>query len=115
MKKNIFIIAFSLLTIISCVIGRREGVIQKPDASYLHFTTINNENLKSTLSLVIDDAQPFAVEIDKTTGSNTRFTYKKLYQISPGKHNIKVYKDGNLVIEKLIYVGNQETVEIEIK
>jgi hypothetical protein len=115
MKKKLFIIAFSLLTIISCIIGRREGTVQKSDASYLHFTTLNDENLKSSLSLVIDDGQPFVVEIDQTTNRNTRFTNKKLYQITPGKHTIKVYKNGNLSIDKLIYVGNQETVEIDIK
>jgi hypothetical protein len=115
MRKYIFIIAFSLFTILSCIVGRREGTVQKADASYLHFTTLNDENLKSSLSLLIDDAQPFAIEIDQTTNRNTRFTNKKLYQITPGKHTIKVYKNGNLTIDKLIYVGNQETVEIDIK
>jgi hypothetical protein len=115
MKKILFITIFSLLTVVSCIIGRREGVVQKPDASYLHFTTLDKENYKSTLSLAIDEGQPFAIEIDKTTNRNTRFTYKDLYQIAPGKHIIKVYKNNTLVIEKQIYVGNQETVEIEIK
>jgi hypothetical protein len=115
MKKILIITIFSFLTIVSCIIGRREGVVQKPDASYLHFTTLDKENYKYSFSLVVDDGQPFAIEIDKTTNRNTRFTYKDLYQITPGKHLIKVFKNNNLIIEKTVYVGNQETIEIEIK
>lgn len=98
MKKIIVIIFISML-IYAC--GYREGIIQKADKSFLMF----NGSLKN-VSVQIDDAKPFILE---RTSSN-----KKSYQISPGKHTLKVYRNGELLINRVLFLENQATMEVQI-
>src|ERR1035437_4491164 len=36
------------------------------------------------------------------------------YEIKPGKHNVKVYRDDKLIVNRIIFVDNQTTFEIEV-
>lgn len=98
MRKITFIVFVSIL-ISAC--GYRAGIVQKADKSFFMFTG----NWKN-VSVQIDDTKPFIL---KTTSSN-----KKLYQISPGKHTLKVYRDGELLINRVLLLENQATMEVQI-
>jgi len=104
-------IIYSALLIIcivcSCTVGIREEVIQKEDKSFLHFT---GKTLGATV--IIDDKDKILLEESK---DGKDFSKKTLYQVCPGKHKLKIFKDNELIIERIIYIGNSETKEIEIQ
>jgi len=100
MKKVIFLF-FGVLFIFIYACGYQAGIIQKADKSFFKFTG-NRENV----SIVIDELEPFVLE-----GKNGN---KMLYQTSPGKHSLKVYRNGNLLIDKVLLLENQATMEVQI-
>lgn len=103
MKKGLFLI-FGMLLIISC--GYKEGTIQKSDKSFLKFTG-NWENT----SVQVDHMAPFVLSSMADSGGDAD---KNLYQILPGKHTLKVYRNGNIVINRIIILENQATMEVQI-
>lgn len=114
MKRINFITLLLLLFFTSCIVGRREGTVQSADKCFLHFTSSDTNNESANFSLVIDDGSSFEIKPDIISNSNSRFSQKKLYQILPGNHTIKVNKNGNLIIQKKIFISNQETMEVSL-
>lgn len=104
MKK--IIIPLLGLLFVFCTYGSREGVVQKSDKSYLRFTG-NTENI----TFSIDDGE--LLNLQKEEGSQ-RYEPNLLYQIPSGKHTLKVYRDGELIMDRLIYIASSETKEIEL-
>jgi len=96
MKK---LLLMFLAGILLCACGYREGIIQKADKSYIQFT-----GNPATAHIQIDDMQPFVIPPDDN----------KLYQIPSGKHFVKIYKDSKLIVDRVIYVQSQTTMEVEI-
>jgi hypothetical protein len=92
---KIFILSLGALFILAC--GHVEGTIQKAERSLIVFSG-NLENV----SIKIDDREPFVP------------SYGKHYQLSPGKHLLTAYRDGALVLNKIIFLDNQVTMEISI-
>lgn len=89
------ILLLSIFVVSGC--GYIEGTVQKAERSFLVFTG-NLENVK----VHIDDMEPFT----PTTG--------KQYQVSPGKHKLMAYKDGNLLVNRVVILTNQVITEINI-
>ncbi len=104
--KKIFIFFILGVIFFSCTYGTREGVIQKSSESFLHFMG-NAENV----SVVIDDGESFILAEEPDV---QRYTPHLLYQVSPGKHTIKVYRKDELIVDRIIYVASGETKEVEI-
>lgn len=96
MKKLSLMFLFCLL-ITSCAYN--EGIVQKAEKSYLQFTG-NIENAQ----VQVDDMDAFLLQAGD----------KKLYQISPGKHSISVYRDSRLVVKKILFVDSQATMEVDV-
>ncbi|BCX78927.1 hypothetical protein [Campylobacter sp. 19-13652] len=69
------------------------------DFAYLKFIT------KSTLDVSVDGAESF-----KASGGNYR-----LYKIKSGKSHVKAYANGELVIDKDIYVGANSTYTFDVR
>jgi hypothetical protein len=38
----------------------------------------------------------------------------KVFQVSPGNHQVKVYKKDMLVVNRVIFIGNENTMEVEV-
>lgn len=89
------ILLLGVLFIFAC--GHQEGTIQKAEKSLIFFSG-NLENVK----IHIDELEPFTP------------TYGKHYQMSPGKHTLMAYRDGKLLLNKIIILENQVTMEIRI-
>lgn len=102
MKKSIILLSCILL-LHAC--GYQDGIIQKGEKSFIKFTG-NLENV----SVQIDDMNQFAL----TTKAEDGFAYNKLYQVSPGKHSLKVYRDGSLIVNRILFLDNQATAEVII-
>ncbi len=93
--------------------GYVEGVVQKSEKSFLWFTG-NTENAV----VYIDDKEfvrlTASYYIDEKTGEKTRKEETVHYQIEPGKHEIRVERDGKVLVNRLLILGNQMTKEIDI-
>ncbi len=110
MKKIILIYFVLLFFLSSC--GYKEGIIQKAEKSYLKFVG----NWQNAL-VQIDDTAQFKLESFIVSNSETGTTEKKspednLYQLSPGKHTIKIYKDGVIVVNRILLLENQAIMEV---
>lgn len=93
-----FLLVLSFIAISGC--GYKEGVTTAAQKSYLYFTG-NTENVKVS----VDGGKQFSVE----SGRDNQ------YKIEPGKHVVKVYRDNEVVVEKLIFVGESVAKEIELE
>ncbi len=99
MKLILIAISFIfLMTFSGC--GYKQSVLTEGQKSSLYFSgDVNN------VQVSVDNGALFEVQ----SGKNNQ------YKIKPGKHEIKVYRDNNLVIHRNIYVGDGIAKEIEIQ
>ncbi len=96
MKGVIFAIIFSF-SFTACG-GYSSGTIQKSEKGFLKFTG-NNESI--TISIDNGTQFPYDVKID-------------LYEVNPGRHTVKVYRNNQIVVDRIIIVDNQTTFEIDV-
>lgn len=109
MKKASFYFLGVLIVLYAC--GYQEGIIQKGEKSFLKFSG-NWENV----SVQIDDKEPFVLKSIATSEDSEKrdVAENKIYQILPGKHSLKVYRDGNLIVNRILFLENQATTEVII-
>lgn len=98
--KKIFFIIFTLALFAGC--GLHEGTINKGQISYLIFTGNSDK-----VQVYIDDLQPFSVKPSNDSQPDR-------YEISPGKHKIKIERGGNIVVNRRVLLGNGIIKEIKI-
>ncbi len=96
MKKSILFILLSLF-IISCG-GYNTEVLIKDHKGYLKFTGNTNN-----ISISVDDKQSFIPQREV-----------ELYELEPGTHNIKVYRNTDILVNRTIIVDAEVTTEIEV-
>jgi hypothetical protein len=96
MKFSIPIILVSLF-IISCG-GYNTGIVQKTEKGFFKF--VGNIN---SVTVAIDDGE--GLSLDPKT---------EVYQVKPGKHSIKIYRNNQLILDRVVIVDNQSTMEIQI-
>jgi len=119
MKREYCFLLLIFLVLFSSCAGTRTSVTQVNDKSYVVFigkkTMSANDYgfyTENKYEAKIDDKLTFEVKLSKNP--KDEFVKSTTYQVTPGTHNIKVYRNGNLVINKNIYIGNQETMQIEL-
>jgi hypothetical protein len=95
MCKNIIPFVLVVCFVISC--GYTTGAIQKAEKSFVTFSG----NLES-IEVYIDDLSPFIPSVSKH------------YQISPGTHTFWVYRDGQVVLNRVIILADQVVTEVNI-
>jgi hypothetical protein len=83
--------------IMSCG-GYKTATIQKSEQAFIQFT-----GTYDTLMVVIDGGKD-VMHTDKS----------KVFQVSPGNHQVKVYKKDMLVVDRVIFIGNGNTMEVEV-
>jgi len=117
-RAAIYIITLVFVFGVSCA-GSRTVVNQVSDASFLVFygkKAMSADEygyyVENTYEAKIDDVITLNVELTKKGKDN--FVKSNIYQVKPGKHTIKVYKNGVLIINKVIFISNQETMQFEI-
>jgi hypothetical protein len=98
MKREYCFLLLIFLVLFSSCAGTRTSVTQVNDNSYVVFIG------KKTMSA---NDYGFYTENKYEAKIDDKLTFE-------GTHNIKVYRNGNLVINKNIYIGNQETMQIEL-
>jgi hypothetical protein len=95
MKYIIFVgLAFSL---VSCY-RYNTGVVQKSEQGYIKFI-----GSYDTLKVVIDNGESI-VHRDKN----------RLYQVLPGNHEVKVYRNDKLVVDRVLFIDDKMTMEVNV-
>jgi hypothetical protein len=102
MKKVLFFLFMTVLLTFGC--GHNEGIIQKAERSYLKFT---GNRTKAVVEL--DGSRRFLLPDMQGQDDDD-----KLYQVSPGKHELKVYRSGQLIVNRVIVLDDQTTTEVAL-
>ena len=112
MKKNIFCF-LSLIIIASC--GYREGVIVTEPGAFLAFVG-NTEgayvNIDGSISFMLGTGRGTTIYSD--TGEKEKHLDGTHYRISPGNHWIKILKNGEIVVDRELLIGDGITREISV-
>jgi len=95
MKKLIF----SLIFVFCIGCAYNTGAIQRAERSFIQFTG-NTEGVV----VIIDDGNPVQLTYNKNT----------LYQASKGKHTLKVYRNDELVVNRVLFLDDHGTMEVII-
>jgi len=98
--KKITLILMSLLLLMTAGCGYKEGVSVKEQESFIYFTG----NAKGS-EVSIDSGNAFVVE---KGGSEEH------YKLAPGKHNIVVRKNGQIVVNRTLLLGDGIAREIQV-
>jgi len=99
MRKLAFaVLSVCFLLMAGC--GYKEGVKIEEQASYLYFTG----NAKGA-EVTIDGASSFIIEKGGT---------EEHYKVAPGKHTIVIKKDGNVIVNRSLLVGDGLAREINV-
>jgi len=85
--------------------GYKEGVIQKDPVAYLWFTGSAEQ-----ASVFLDDKEPFVLN----KGGRSQEGNLTYYQVPPGKHRIVVKKGSEVVVDRIVIVGDGAIKEILI-
>lgn len=93
------LVLFLILSVAFVGCGYTEGIVQKSPKSYLWFT-----GKTQNAFAFIDDREPFEVDNRKTTH----------FQIAPGKHKIIVKKNDQIVVNRVLLIGDGMTKEIQV-
>ena len=94
-----YLVSFVLaLFLISCG-GYNTAVVQKSEKGFLKFIG-NLDRVK----IVVDDGASFSPDKEKD----------QVFQVQPGRHEIRIYRDEQLIVDRVVIVDSQTTTEIEI-
>jgi hypothetical protein len=91
-------VTFFLSFILTSCGGYNTGILQKTEKGFIKFSgnTVG-------MSISLDDGARF-----------TKDEKVDLIELKPGKHTVKVFRDETLMINRIIIIENQNTVEIEV-
>jgi hypothetical protein len=104
--KKIILLILGMLILHAC--GYQEGIVQKGEKSFIKFT-----GNWTNVSVQLDDMNEFILK-SGTESAKDAAGDNKLYQVSPGKHSIKVYRNGELIVNRTLLLDNQTTAEVII-
>ena len=107
MKNILYFLLLLLFT--GCAVGTQTQKVQVPDQAFIVVVGNSDNYEDAQIFLQYDDMQKFPVEIKK---QGTKRFKQTLYEISPGRHTLKVFNGDQLLINKEIFISNQETKEI---
>ena len=105
--KKAWLAILACLALSAC--GYQEGVIQRAERSYLKFTG----NWPNAV-IQIDALQPFTLTPTSPTGDSKPSPDLTLYQVSPGRHRLQITRGGVVVVDRVLVLDNQTTMEVQI-
>ena len=115
MKKIYSTIILISVFIFSSCTGVKTTVTGLENESFLSFYSNDQSVINSKIEVSIGDGNTFVAEVNKMKRNSTNFEKRpkgNIYSIKPGKHDVKVTKNGKLIYSKRIFISNQETKTI---
>ena len=113
MLKNKVILILLIFVFMGC--GYRQTNTQIRDVGFLKF----NKSVFKNYTVLVNNKYKFKLDacVEKDNKDQcVDTTYNNLYEVSSGNLDVKVYNGQNiLIMEKNIYVGSSNTVEINLK
>ena len=109
-QVTVIFVVFGLLVFQSC--GYREGISQPDKQSYIWFSG----NTQGAIA-VVDGNQEFKVDLGYYTNSGGEKVAKEgktLYSVKPGKHEIVVKKNGEVVVHRVVMIDSGATKEVRV-
>ena len=88
------------------------GVVQSDKRSFIRFSG----NIEKAV-VYIDDAEPFELGKKSSSTHSDNIGAKNLsisYQLQPGKHTVVVRRNGEVVVNRELLLGNNVTTEVEV-
>ena len=79
--------------------GYKEGVKSEEKKSYLYFSGNTDD-----VTVSVDNAEQFSIK----EGINNQ------YKVKSGKHTVRVYRDGKIIVERELYLGDGMSVGIGV-
>ena len=108
MKKiTVIFVIFGLLIFQSC--GYREGISQPDKQSYIWFSG----NTQGAIA-VVDGNEESKVDLTNSGGEKSTKERKILYAVKPGKHEIMIKKNGEVVVHRVIMIDSGATKEVRV-
>jgi hypothetical protein len=98
--KKLWLSICCLTLLFSC--GYQTGIIQRADKGYLRFSGSWSSDEVTTK---IDGREPFRPNSSDTS---------TLYEVTPGKHTIKVWRYDRIVVDRVVFLESQATFEVPI-
>lgn len=113
MRKSLSIfVALFVLAFCMSACGFKEGVVMPDKKSYLWFA-----GKSDGVTMMIDDQPPFdlgsSYHVD-SQGNNKSKATPVHFEVDPGTHTIKLMRNGQLILERTLLLGNHMATEIEI-
>jgi hypothetical protein len=110
-KLIVILVLLSILPFFySC--GFREGVIQPDNQSYIWFSG----NTESAIAS-IDNEMGFKIEPNfylDNQGNKINKSGKALYEVKPGKHEIVVKRNNEIIVNRIIMISAGATKEVRV-
>lgn len=110
--KNKIAISSLIISMLTVGCGYKQTTIQSRDMGYIKFnkSTIGDYKVKinEKYEFYLNSCTP-----NENTNNCQDSTLNKLYEVSSGNTNIKVYDNKNqILLDKDIYIGSNNTVEV---
>ena len=94
---KLLLLGFVIFALTGC--GYTEGVVQSDQKSFIAFTG----KVVDAVAYV-DQGAPFSLESERLVQ----------YQIRPGKHKVVVKRNGQVVVDREVLIGNGMVKEIQV-
>ena len=91
------------LLFFACSGGYVEGVSQKSEKGFLKF--VGNTQ---SVTVSVDGKEAFPLVAAKDSDKDV------VYEVKPGNHQVKVFRNNQLIVDRVVYVDNQTTMEINV-
>jgi len=98
--RKFYLSVLCAMFLFSC--GYQTGVIQKAEKGYIQFS---GSRELDEVTVKIDDREPF-----KPNPSDTN----ALFEITPGKHSIQIFRNNKVIVDRMIFIDSQATYEVKV-
>lgn len=95
--RNFAVLFFSVILFTHCG-GYKTGVLEKDSSGFIKF-------IGNTTNASVEIGETISFSINPETD---------IYKLKPGKYTVKVYRDNNLVVERILIIQSQNTIELEV-
>jgi len=109
MKKNLFIIAITLILFSGCAMVNT-STSGLPKESFLEFIG-NPQKYNGGVDVTVDEKAPFKALVYNNHPDHTK---GKVYAIPTGKHAVTVTFNNTVIYKQQIFLSTQETRKVEL-